>query len=169
MCKVKDINECEKMVVVNDGYKNYSSEWFSDIDPIKCENKTNCTLEEDAKITELCRENSFSKDNIAAWFILRKKDDDTVYISDHAFLRLKERNGWNKKCSLRMVKKVCDDGTPADEIKGYLSGWLRKQKNKGGNRYIVYGNSLFIFDGKVLMTAITLPCKEAAKEYYRYA
>lgn len=171
MCHVMDIKESEKKVVIRTKTGNCSSEWFSDTDPVKCLNITDRTVKEDEEIRRLCEKNSLNSEDVVSWFILRKKEEETVYISEHAMKRIRERVGLNKSAALRMVKKVYDNGKNADDVKGYLSGWLRNSqiKSERGDKYLIYGEHLYVFDGNMLVTVINIPKKERAKEYYRYA
>lgn len=95
--------------------------------------------------------------SISVWADLQK---DTVYLSDHSLERMKERAGWNKSASIRMVKKAIDYGKPVSEVNGRLGAWLRNQNQKQENEnhwYRLYGDYVFIFSKNVLVTVIHKP------------
>lgn len=43
-----------------------------------------------------------------------------IVITDHAYDRMKERLGWNKKAGARMAQKAYTDGTTHGETRGSL-------------------------------------------------
>ena len=89
-------------------------------------------------------------------------DVNEVVISKHAYERLKERNGWNKKTAERMLSKICIDGKQPEEIKGYLKIWVNKKRtNKLGvaTGFILYGNMLYIFRDNLMVTVIAAPSR----------
>ena len=90
-------------------------------------------------------------------------DGNTIFISEHAFKRLKERTGWTKKTSFRMLKRVYDTGLRHESIKGYISIWV---EHKLTSRYsdcdecVLYGRHLYLFNDKILLTVLTAPSRE---------
>ena len=82
-----------------------------------------------------------------------------IMITTHAYLRLKERNGWNKKTSNRMIDKIYETGLRTPEIKGYLKTWLSALTSHSiiENEFVLYGKSLYIFRDKMLITVLHVP------------
>lgn len=152
MCKVKDINECEKRVFINTADGNfYYSNWFTDSD--EKSDVTNSTLQELEEKENLKERFSIDEDDIVEWSVNRNKDSNVIYISDHAFKRMKERNGWNKKTSLRMIKKVYDNGNRSSEMKGETKKYvLKREVYHPEDEYVMYGQNLYIFKSNVLVT-----------------
>ena len=93
--------------------------------------------------------------------------ENYVSISQHALDRLKERLGWNKKTSIRMVEKVIAEGTKDRDVKGYLSSWVRSKMESDGfkdGHFMIYGKNAFIFHGNVLVTAYNVPKSETYRK-----
>lgn len=98
-------------------------------------------------------------------------ESENIIITKHAYERAKERLGWNKKTLKRMLPKVIDCGTYADDIKGFVKGWAQRKKDNKLNsidELILYGNSLFLFKKKpnttdtyILLTVVTAPSTKA--------
>lgn len=83
--------------------------------------------------------------------------DDCIYISDHAFKRMKERAGWNRDAALRMVGKVYEKGTRIQPTTARLKKWFDQKRiiYKGSmlsREFVLYGDYLFIFNNNVLIT-----------------
>ena len=98
--------------------------------------------------------------------IILKKDDDTIYISEHAMDRLRKRLGFNRSAAYRMTKKAYEKGITKDNIDGYLKTWIEaKTANScnSGSDYRVYGQYVFIFNKNVLVTVYNMAQKEAYK------
>ena len=93
-------------------------------------------------------------------------DCDSAGVTRHAYRRLRERNGWNKKASNRMVSKIYETGLRKDDIKGYVRMWLKHLDSDNDREYVVYGNYIYIFLDKNLLTAFPIPSKEFIKKYY---
>lgn len=91
------------------------------------------------------------------------EEQGTIYISSHAMSRLKERNGWSRKTSLRMLAKVYDDGIRFDAMNGRLARWINRKISNGypGDEFVVYGEYLYIFNGNTLITVIKTPKKNS--------
>lgn len=156
MCKVKDIDECEKKIFVylSDG-RCFSTEWFAD-DDRKGNIADSFTETEQLHVDRVIEENNVSMKDIEKWAISRNKSDkDCIYISRHAFERMKQRNGWNKKTALRMVKKVYDNGILPEDAPAEYRPWLkRKEKKEPGTLYKLYGDMVYVFDNQVLITTM---------------
>ena len=82
-----------------------------------------------------------------------------IVISKHAYLRMKERNGWSKKAAKRMIKKVYCKGTRAKEVKGYLKKWINdvSDEAKEGVEYVLFGEKLYVFNNNIMLTVLPVP------------
>ena len=90
------------------------------------------------------------------------QEEETIYISKHAFQRMKERQGWSKSTAARMIKKVFDSGIASDRINGYRSLWIKLKDNyhsKSDHTYILYGDYIYIFIKSILVTVEHIPPK----------
>lgn len=158
MCVVRDIEELPKKLYI---YTNnggvYSSEWFIDEERKNTYGPDILTTMEQEKYDELLEVNNLDESEIEHWALNRDKSigDDCVFISRHGFDRMRERNGWNKKTALRMVKKVYDEGLSPDEVKGEFRPWVkqRAEKHPSGDLKF-YGQSLYIFENNILITVL---------------
>lgn len=81
----------------------------------------------------------------------------TIYISDHAMTRMKERCGWNRKASIRMMQKILLLGKNSKEIVGRRKLWLKERALDEHDSCIVYGDMAYIFRKNVLVTAMHTP------------
>jgi hypothetical protein len=82
-----------------------------------------------------------------------------VTITKHAYDRAKERLGWKKATLKRMVDRVLEEGVTHKETNGQLRKYLNhlyRQKGKANNMRI-YGDVIFVFHGKTLITIFKLP------------
>lgn len=156
MCRVMDIDECEKRVFVylKDG-RCFVTEWFMD------DEKKNISLEhfsaaEQEQLDKLFTENEISSEDVEKYAVSRNKSFiDCIYISRHAFERLKQRNGWNKKTSLRMIKKVYENGVTSENAPIKYKAWLKmKEKKEPETLYKLYGDMVYVFDNRILITAM---------------
>lgn len=86
---------------------------------------------------------------------------DELVITKHAYIRMKERNGWNRKTAKRMVSKIYNDGMRPNQVKGYLKSWVNtKYENRNeGDEYILFGNKLYIFNEMTLLTVLPTPTR----------
>lgn len=80
-------------------------------------------------------------------------------VSEHAKVRLKERCGFNKKASQRMVQKAFEEGITHGQTKGCLNKWVTSLyfRNKNANNIRLYGDKAYIFCGEKLVTVIQIP------------
>ena len=161
MCEVKMLRDSERQIciVLKNGEMLYS-EWYKEQDKPGTERQV---------LDETFAENDIAKENMDRWYISRKREDpETVYISDHAIKRLKERNGWTKKASVRMVRKIYDEGLAPEDVRGRYASWVRqKDEQKGRNdKLLLYGENLYIFNNNTLVTVIPTPRKGS---YYNQA
>lgn len=154
MCNVMDIEKCEKKIFLylKDG-RCVCTNWFKD-DERKSSTMDFFTKEELINVEETLKTNEIEKENVSHWCVSRNKsDEDCVYISRHAFERMKQRNGWNKKTALRMVKKVYDNGVEPEQAPVEYRTWLRKkQKKEPETTYKMYGEMVYVFNNRVLIT-----------------
>lgn len=159
MCITKPLAELERWLVItlNNGERLYSrvhKDEASDEDPL-----TN--VYELAK-ERVLQEYGYTDEDIADSYVFHKREENCIYISGHAFERLKQRNGWNKKTALRMVKKVYDNGTSQEEMAGYIRKWLdyKDAIHKEENSYFkIYGKYVYVFNSSVLLTVLKIPTK----------
>ncbi len=102
---------------------------------------------------------------------------NNIYISDHAMKRIKERNGWGKKSSIRMIKKIYDEGLTPENVKGKYAAWVRNKvaTANAGDYFRLYGESLYVFNKETLVTVLPTPRKgtffnkvREMKEVYEY-
>ena len=49
-----------------------------------------------------------------------ERNSKAIVISEHAYMRMKERNGWSRKAAARMIDKVYQKGLRPEQVKGYL-------------------------------------------------
>lgn len=86
-----------------------------------------------------------------------------IAFTEHAKDRLKERNGWSKKASERMMKKILEDGEDMEVKKGYLGNWARAKKKENENHtFVLYGTQVYIFDENTLITVFPTPSRQQA-------
>lgn len=86
--------------------------------------------------------------------------EETISISKHAYERLKERNGWNRKASDRMVGRVYSDGLRPEQVKGYLKGWVNKKNEYSADKeFVLFGEKLYIFQDRTMLTVLPVPTK----------
>lgn len=157
MCKVRDIETCEKRVCIYlESGEMVSSEWFFDDERKNTYGVYRFTELEKKAYDELIHANSITDEKIDHWAVARNKgDEDSVYVSRHAFDRMKERNGWNKKTSLRMVRKIFDEGMEPKDVPGQYKAWaIQKSKKNPECLFKFYGQMLYVFDNKVLITVM---------------
>lgn len=86
---------------------------------------------------------------------------EELAITKHAYRRMKERNGWNKKAATRMVSRIHNDGMRPDQVKGYLKGWVNSkyEYSNEGDEYILFEDKLYIFNGMTMLTVLPTPTR----------
>ncbi len=159
MCITKPLAELERWLVIklNNGERLYSrvlKDEILDKDPL-------------TDIYELAKERvlqgyGYTNEDIADSYIFYKKEENCVYISGHAFERLRQRNGWNKKTALRMVKKIYDNGISPEETAGYIRKWLNYKEaihTEENSYFKIYGKYAYVFSSSVLLTVLKIPTK----------
>lgn len=156
MCKVKRLAECNKRVAITTTDRGVLfSSWYDASD------------DENIMYDHFRKEKGLAEKDIVSWTVHRdKRDSDTVYISDHAEKRLKERNNWNRKTALRMVKKVYDTGKRSSELTGYIKKSIKSLEKREPKLFIAYGEDVYIFDNNILVTVF--PAKTNAFEKTSY-
>lgn len=87
--------------------------------------------------------------------------EENLVISEHGYARLKQRNGWSRKASARMIGKVYQNGLRPDQVKGYLKNWINNKADygKAGNEFVLFGEKLYIFNGNTMITVLPTPSK----------
>lgn len=75
-----------------------------------------------------------------------------IRITEHAYERMKERNGWNKKAAGRMAVKIYETGEDMMNSTGHAKRLIRSKVRNGGGRYIRYGNNIYVYKDKALIT-----------------
>jgi len=89
-----------------------------------------------------------------------------IEITKHAYLRMKQRNGWNKKTANRMIPRVYGNGKRAEEIKGYLKTWVNRmiQEDISEDEFVLYGKEMYIFRENTLITVLHIPTRSCIIE-----
>ena len=82
---------------------------------------------------------------------------EELVITKHAYTRMKERNGWNKKAATR----IYSDGIRPEQIKGYLKKWVntKYEYRNEGDDYVLFGDKLYIFNGMTMLTVLPIPTR----------
>ena len=158
MCKVKDIEECEKklFITLKNG-EQYESPWFEDHERKNTYGEFRFTELEHAAYEALLVQHHIAEEDVARWSVNRNKsaEEDCVFISRHGFDRMRERNGWNKKTAMRMIKKVFDCGLSPNDVKGEYRPWVKQRAEKHPDSDMrFYGQNLYVFDNNVLITVL---------------
>ena len=156
--EVKTMQDCKKRVVVKlkSGEMLFTN-WYED-NSEKMEQRINCTEKSFDEKNVLLKNTELKDEDVLVWYTQRFKDGKDILITDHAFKRLKERNGWSKKSSLRMVKRVFEEGKTLSKLNGALRKWVAyKKSNDPSHEFIVYGEKLYVFQTTTLITVINIP------------
>lgn len=96
---------------------------------------------------------------------------DNIYITKHAYKRVKERMGLTKAAAEKMAKKAYTDGIKHSQTKGQLHKYFTKVylNYRNSNNTRLYGEKIFVFNDNVLITVLELPndlkknCKKMIK------
>lgn len=93
---------------------------------------------------------------------------NNIKITEHAYLRMKQRNGWSRKTADRMLNRIYNDGQRIDSIKGYLKMWIKEKikNDPDDGEYVLYGKQVYIFRSDSLITVLTMPSKRCVMECY---
>lgn len=79
-------------------------------------------------------------------------------ITDHAYVRGKERLGLSRKAVLRTAEKALNDGRLRTDFSGCLRHYLDSMFFHYGSRNLrIYGQHIFVFDKAVLVTVLLVP------------
>ena len=157
MCKVKDIEECAKKVYVyTKKGEVLSSQWFCDDERKNTYGEDIFTDLEREHYESILKENSLTEEDVRNWSVNRDKaEEDCIFISRHAFDRMRERNGWNKKTAIRMTKRIFDDGIDPDAVRGEYRPWVRYRAQTHPDCLLkFYGQNLYVFQNNILITVL---------------
>jgi len=80
-------------------------------------------------------------------------------VTTHAGKRIRERFGGGKKASQTVADRALSKGLGHDELTGKLKRYIDSLwfRNRTANNIKVYSEKVFIFNGNVLITVISLP------------
>ncbi len=88
--------------------------------------------------------------------------DDNIYVTMHAKKRLKERNGWCRQTSERMLIRIYKEGIREKDFTGKQKLWVKTHKKdyfKNAD-YVIYGDKVYVFHGNLLITVHKAPKKK---------
>lgn len=90
-----------------------------------------------------------------------EQDVIELSISKHAYERMKQRNGWNKKAADRMLNRVYFDGIRPEEVKGYLKNWINNKADAFDDEreFVLFGEKLYIFCNGTMLTVLPIPSR----------
>lgn len=73
-----------------------------------------------------------------------------IIITDHAFNRLRERSGINKKASVRLAEKAYSSGIKHSDVSGRLYKYVSSitGKTRKGADIRIYGDKVYIFNNR---------------------
>ncbi len=158
---IKDLNNGEKRIHINmlDGSnaksKHFVSDWFIDEERKNKKDQDSFTEKEYIAYRNIIIKNGLDINYIHNWAVETKRDSESFFISDHAYKRAKERLGWNKNTTRRMLEKVITNGIYGTEVKGtYKPFVMARKRNHEVENIILYGDTAFIFNKKILVTII---------------
>lgn len=82
-----------------------------------------------------------------------------VKVSHHAFQRIRERCGLNRKSAERLAQRAFERGIKHEQTKGRLNKWVTSQyfRNENIDNLIIYGDNIYLFDGNILVTVFRVP------------
>lgn len=90
-------------------------------------------------------------------------DSNIISLTTHSKERLKERNGWSKKTSERMIQRVIENGEDMEQKTGYLGKWARAKKKEYKNKtFMLYGTQVYVFTNNTLVTVFPAPSRQQA-------
>lgn len=95
--------------------------------------------------------------------IISSIQKEDLYITKHAYERLKKRAGLAKKAAERISLKAYTNGIRQDEVTGRLYSYLAEKarkdnRNEGSHRVRIYGEMVYVFsvcDERNLVSVIT--------------
>ena len=85
-----------------------------------------------------------------------------ILITDHAYLRAKERLNFDRRAFERMASKAYEFGILHENFDGYIRDFLdvKYSGGKANEKAKVYGSVVYLFVKNKLITVIPLPRKE---------
>ena len=90
----------------------------------------------------------------------KEREVTTIYVTDHARERIKERVGLPKKAAERNARKALDNGIGQSECTGRLKKYAEHLflSHRRGGKMRFYGNHIYIFTTMdKLVTVLPLP------------
>ena len=159
MCEVSELRNAERRLVIEMRNKRrYVSDWYKDDGIVEVAPGVFKNAEQ-RMYDEMIEKYNIKEHQINSWYISRKRESEKVYMSDHAMNRLKQRNGWNRTTSLRMVQRIYDEGIAPEDVKGYLAKWVKNKNSEinPGDCLRLYGDVLYVFHRNTLITAYQAP------------
>lgn len=120
MRKTKAANSTQKTATIQTkSGEHYTTKEFFDPEGNKASRRY--TSKEIEEINLLKEEQGIIDGEIDCTFFTRCfENDGTIYITAHAYERMKERNGWNAKTAERMAAKIYENGKDTRNITGKL-------------------------------------------------
>jgi hypothetical protein len=105
------------------------------------------------------KKNGFSVINEEGLMAFKAKKKDEILITDHAYLRAKERLSLNKKSIDRLAKVAYVKGIKQSDTKGQLKKYVDKLyfEYKTANNIRIYGEVIFLFSKNTLVTLYQVP------------
>jgi hypothetical protein len=84
-----------------------------------------------------------------------------VKITEHGDKRVRKRCGVPRKAVSRMAEKAFENGIKHSDTQGKLNKYMTLLffKNTNANNIRIYGDKVYIFAGKTLITQLDLPNK----------
>lgn len=72
----------------------------------------------------------------------------TIFVTEHALDRIKERAGINKKAATRLAERAYEKGLSHSETNGGLDKYISSVAGKShkDNRIRIYGDKVFVFN-----------------------
>ena len=82
-----------------------------------------------------------------------------ITITEHSFIRAKQRLGLNEQAFKKMAVKAYISGKAHDKVKGQLKDYITELylRYKNANNVKIYGEVVYIFCNNVLITLYQLP------------
>lgn len=87
------------------------------------------------------------------------EDETWIDVTRHAEARMHQRSGLGKKSLQRMADRAYALGTPRTELKGEIRHWVdyRYETHDACADLRVYGDKLYVFCNRRMVTLIQLP------------
>ena len=96
------------------------------------------------------------------------KDEIKCVATNHAYQRAKERMNWAPKVLDKMMQLAFDKGVQHKDTKGTLHRYITKLylQNNIANHIRIYGEDIYLFNGKTLITLYRLDNRLVKKLKY---